>query len=111
MRGKVVFADIADTATHYGCDEIGNSTNRTVNSANQYVPIDCDEDDNLFFDGVFDFTMPRREFVKWRCSEPIRTSEPGEVVGAKAANLEREVVPGRQRGRRQFIHGRVIHVR
>lgn len=59
-----MFADIADTATHYGYDEIGNFTNWTVNSANQYVPFDCDEDDNLLFDGVFDFTMPRREFVK-----------------------------------------------
>lgn len=59
-----MFADIADTATHYGCDEIGNSTNRTVNNVNQYVPIDCGDGGNLLFDGVFDFTMPRREFVK-----------------------------------------------
>ena len=59
-----MFADIADTATHYGYDEIGNSTNWTVNNVNQYVPIDCDDDGNLLFDGMFDFAMPRREFVK-----------------------------------------------
>ena len=70
-RGEVVSTTIGESASVYGYDGIGNSTNHPANSLNQYTTLPYELDGNMVSNGVFGYIYDAASRLKTVASNGV----------------------------------------